>query len=110
MIKKFLEEQGWHAAGAGLAGLGTIYLFKRGPQRLQVELCANQTIKLTYDDETRIVPDRIQIAKALNKEEATDDDVIRLFSRVLDTMIEQHRDPNSAEIQDNFARFSRYSR
>lgn len=107
MIKEFLEETGWVAKKATLSGLGTVYLFKKGNKEIQVELCADTRIKVTYDGDTRIIPDRASIAKALNKKEVDDLAVIRLFDQVLNTLISRHREATHADVQDAFERHSR---
>lgn len=108
MIKQHLEAQGWKAWSAVTAGQSVIYKFSNRRKELQVELCADGRTKVTYDNDTRVVPNRADIAKALNKKEASDIDVIRIFDQVLNTLIDRHRDATTADISDSFGRFSRY--
>lgn len=107
MIKEFLEETGWVAKKATLSGLSTVYLFSKGTKTIQVELCADTSIKVTYKGDTRLIPDRSSIAKALGKKEVDDLAVVRLFDQVVNTLISRHREEIHADVEDAFERHSR---
>lgn len=107
MIKEFLEENGWAAKKATLSGLSTMYLFQKGKKEIQVELCADTSIKVTYMGDTRLIPDRSSMAKALNKKEVDDMTVVRVFDQVLNTLISRHREAIHADVEDAFERHSR---
>lgn len=107
-VKRFLEEhQGWKAVSASVQGSSVKYLYTKGKQSLTVEQKPDHSYSLTYNGETRIVPNKEACSAALGHKEPSDLDVIRIFSQVLDKMLRKNREETHAAVVDQMERHSR---
>lgn len=110
-MKRILEgELGWKTLQAKTAGHSVLYLMRDSSDKHTVlfEFKADGSIAVTYDNETRQVPNRQDLGKALGLlGPATKHDQVRILDQVLEKLVRRHREETQAMVEDMMARFGR---
>lgn len=107
-INQYLEKHtNWKALNAHILGHSTVYHYRNGNDSLQVEVKYDGRTIVTYKGESRTIPNREEIAKALGKACVTDIDCIRIFDQVLSKLVNKHRDDTTAMVQDQMERHAK---
>lgn len=111
-MHKFMEQDlGWKTIKARTYGHSVTYLMKEpsnGKHYIELEIKADDTCDITLNGETRTIPSRQDITKALNlKKAATKLEQGRILSQVIDELIRRHRTVTHADVEDMMAKFAR---
>lgn len=107
VLEYMTKHRGYRVVGCTTVSASVLYRFQKSRTKVDIEVMPDSVLKVTVENETRIIPSPDVIKAALKEKMSDDAATIRMLSQVLDKLLRKHRGDVEADVQDAMSRHAR---